>query len=165
MNYICSWSESPPKKIVIEYLLDSEAHIWSVRRAKIMTNRIKDTTRLIYMRTIDICNWKSTPKTIFVFLCVMVSIFFDMVLSSILLGILITVSSSSFVVQDCQCTWTKISQQCSLHIKQTFADKLDTYLSSQSADDLRLSYDKVRKIEGAGQTILAQVASMIANIS
>ncbi|KAF3553870.1 hypothetical protein F2Q69_00017308 [Brassica cretica] len=97
-----------------------------------MTNRIKDTTCLIYMRTIDICNWKSTPKTIFVFLCVMVSIFFDM---------------------------------CSLHIKQTFADKLDTYLSSQSADDLRLSYDKVRKIEGAGQTILAQVASMIANIS
>nr|VDD14866.1 unnamed protein product [Brassica oleracea] len=106
-----------------------------------MTNRIKDTTRLIYRRTIDICNWKSTPKTIFVFLCVMVSIFFDM------------------------CTWTKISQQCSLHIRQTFADKLDTYLSSQSADDLRLSNDKVRKIGGAGQTILAQVASMIANIS
>lgn len=60
----------------------------------------------------------------------------------------------------------KLQFESTLDTYQTdFEDELDTYPFSQPEDDLRVRYNKVRRIRGNCQTILAQVAGMIERIS
>ncbi|XP_071734827.1 FT-interacting protein 3-like [Rutidosis leptorrhynchoides] len=155
--------EPPLKKEVVDYMLDTNAHIWSIRKSKAnffrLVNVASGFTGLIKWLDL-ICHWKNPITTLLIHI-----LFVILILTPEL--ILPTIFLYLFVVGIWRYRW-KPRHPPHMDIKISYADaanfdeldeEFDTFPTSKGSDLVRMRYDRLRSIGGRIQTVAGDLAT------
>ncbi|XP_057550696.1 multiple C2 domain and transmembrane region protein 5 [Amaranthus tricolor] len=158
-----SRAEPPLRKEVVEYMLDVDSHMWSMRRSKANFFRIMNVLSgmIAAGRWFDqICNWKNPITTILIHILLIILIVYpELILPTIFLYL--------FMIGIWNYRWrprhpphmdTRLS-----HADVTHPDELDeefdTFPTSRGNEIIRMRYDRLRSIAGRIQTVVGDLAT------
>lgn len=158
--------EPPLKKDVVDYILDLESHSWSIRRSRVNYSRIGNT--LIWCGNVidGIIKWKSTPKSLLVFFCILVFILLPEMMISFLPLIIFLIGLISYF-------WSsELLPHIDMNLSQATStsefdldEETDTIPSSRPSHIISLRYDRLRIIAAATQTTLGHVSGFVERVS
>ncbi|KAK7261576.1 hypothetical protein RIF29_27890 [Crotalaria pallida] len=160
-----SRAEPPLRKEVVEYMLDVDSNMWSVRRSKANVFRIMNVlSRLVAigMWFDYICSWKQPLISILFHLIFMIFVFYPGLILPLIFIFLLSIGIWNF-------RWrprhpphmeTKLSHADVAHIDE-LDEELDTFPTSKSFDTVKARYDRLRCVAGRVQTVLGDVASQL----
>ncbi|XAR70012.1 hypothetical protein NMG60_11001826 [Bertholletia excelsa] len=156
-------AEPPLRREVVEYMLDVDSHMWSMRRSKANFFRIVSLfSGMISMsRWLDeVCHWKNPVTTILVHVLFFILICYpELILPTIFLYMfVIGIWNFRFRPRhpphmDTKLSWAEAAQRDELD------EEFDTYPTSKSQDIVRMRYDKLRSIAGRIQTVVGDIAT------
>jgi len=158
-----SRAEPPLRKEVVEYMLDVDSHMWSMRRSKANFFRIMKVlgSLIAFGKWFDqICNWKNPITTILIHILFIILVLYpELILPTIFLYM--------FMIGIWNFRWrprhpphmdTRLS-----HADAAFPDELDeefdTFPTSRSSDIVRMRYDRLRSIGGRVQSVVGDLAT------
>ena len=158
-----SRAEPPLRKEVVEYMLDVDSHMWSMRRSKANFFRIMKVlgSLIAFGKWFDqICNWKNPITTILIHILFIILVLYpELILPTIFLYM--------FMIGIWNFRWrprhpphmdTRLS-----HADAAFPDELDeefdTFPTSRSSDIVRMRYDRLRSIGGRVQSVIGDLAT------
>ncbi|KAJ1375324.1 Phosphoribosyltransferase C-terminal [Sesbania bispinosa] len=158
-----SRTEPPLRKEVVEYMSDTDSHLWSMRRSKANINRLKQVfSGLISVATWlgEISKWKSPVTTVLVHILYMMLVCFPQL-------ILPTMFLYMFIIG--MWNW-RFRQRFPPHmdIKLSCADatnpdeldeEFDTFPTTKSVDVVRWRYDRLRTLAGKVQSVVGDIAT------
>lgn len=156
-------AEPPLRREVVEYMLDVDAHMFSLRRSKANFNRIMSLLSGItaICRWFDsICHWRNPVTT-----CLVHILFFILVCYPEL--ILPTIFLYLFVIGICNYRFktrlpphmdARLSQAENAHPDE-LDEEFDSFPTSRPADIVRMRYDRLRSIAGRVQTVIGDLAT------
>ncbi|GAV74158.1 C2 domain-containing protein/PRT_C domain-containing protein [Cephalotus follicularis] len=166
MNVVASRlsrAEPPLGREVVEYMLDHDSHMWSMRRSKANFFRLMNViSGLVAMgrRVESMRNWhKPVYSTLFVAIFLWLIAFPELIISSVLLymsflGIWRYRSRPSHPSH----MDTRLS-----HAECVYPDELDeefdSFPTSRSTDIVRMRYDRLRSVAGRIQTVVGDMAT------
>ncbi|KAJ0021071.1 hypothetical protein Pint_31229 [Pistacia integerrima] len=156
-------AEPPLKKEVVEYMLDVDSHMWSMRRSKANFFRIMGVLGgLISVgKWFDqICNWKNPLTTILIHILFIILILYpELILPTVFLYL--------FLIGLWNFRWrprhpphmdTRLSHAEAAHPDE-LDEEFDTFPTSRGSDMVRMRYDRLRSIGGRVQTVIGDLAS------
>lgn len=156
-------AEPPLRKEVVEYMLDVDSHLWSIRRSKANFFRILSlSSNLIAIQRWlnDVCQWKNPVTSILVHILFLILIFHpELILPTMFLYIFfIGVWNYRFRPRhpphmDPQLSYAETVQPDELD------EEFDTFPTSRSNDVVRMRYDRLRSIAGRIQTVVGDLAA------
>jgi hypothetical protein len=158
-----SRAEPPLRKEIVEYMLDVGSHMWSMRRSKANFFRIMNVFGglIAVGKWFDqICNWKNPITTVLIHILFIILVLFpELILPTIFLYL--------FLIGVWYYRWrprhpphmdTRLSHAESAHPDE-LDEEFDTFPTSQSADIVRMRYDRLRSIAGRIQTVVGDLAT------
>ncbi|KAK7317295.1 hypothetical protein RJT34_01395 [Clitoria ternatea] len=156
-------AEPPLRKEVVEYMLDVDSHLWSMRRSKANFFRIMSLfSGMITMGRwfSDVCNWKNHVTSVLVHILFLVLIWYpELILPTVFLYMfLIGLWKYRFRPRHPPHMDTKISWAESVHPDE-LDEEFDTFPTSKSQDVVRMRYDRLRSVAGRIQTIVGDIAT------
>ncbi|CAN1827683.1 FT-interacting protein 1 [Linum perenne] len=156
-------SEPPLRKEVVEYMLDVDSHIWSMRRSKANFFRIMSlVSGLITMKKWldEICQWRKPVTSVLVHILFLILIWYpELILPTMFLYMfLIGVWNYRFrprhpVQMDTRLSWAEAVSGDELD------EEFDTFPTSRAHDVVRMRYDRLRSIAGRIQCVVGDVAT------
>uniref|UniRef100_A0A0E0KRT0 C2 domain-containing protein n=1 Tax=Oryza punctata TaxID=4537 RepID=A0A0E0KRT0_ORYPU len=158
-----SRAEPPLRREVVEYLLDADSHLWSIRRSKANFFRVTallsgaaSTARWL----VDVCHWRSPATTILVHLLfVAFTCFPELILPTMFLYMSM-VGVWNYRRRPRRPPQADARLSCA---EATNADELDeeldTFPTSRPNDVVRVRYDRLRTVAGRIQTVVGDVAT------
>ncbi|CAL0304687.1 unnamed protein product [Lupinus luteus] len=156
-------AEPPLRREVVQYLSDTDSHLWSMRRSKANINRLKTVfSGLISVGSWlgEVSSWKNPITTVLVhILFVMLVCFPQLILPTIFLYMFVLgMWKSRFrpryplhMDSRLSCTDTTIPDE--------FDEEFDTFPSMKSADIIRSRYDRLRTVARRFQSVVGDIAS------
>ncbi|XP_061348862.1 FT-interacting protein 1-like isoform X2 [Gastrolobium bilobum] len=156
-------AEPSLRKEVVEYMLDVDSHMWSMRRSK--ANFFRIMSLLSGMITMgrwfsDVCYWKNHITTILVHILFLILIWYpELILPTVFLYMfLIGLWNYRFRPRhpphmDTKLSWAEAVQPDELD------EEFDTFPTSKSLDVVRMRYDRLRSVAGRIQTIVGDIAT------
>ncbi|KAI5671522.1 hypothetical protein M9H77_11886 [Catharanthus roseus] len=166
MNIVASRlgrAEPPLSKEVVEYMLDVDSHMWSMRRSKANFFRIVSLfSGIISMSKwlSDVCQWKNpvTSVLVHVLFCILIC-YPELILPTIFLYMfLIGVWNFRFRPRHPPHMDTKISWAEAVHPDE-LDEEFDTFPTSKPQDVIRMRYDRLRSVAGRIQTVVGDMAT------
>lgn len=158
-----SRAEPPLRKEVIEYMVDSNSHMWSLRKSKANFYRIMS----IFSPLVavgkwfsDVCNWKNPITTILVHILFFILVWYpELILPTVFLYMfLIGIWNYRFRPRHPPHMDARLS-----HAETVNSDELDeefdTFPCSKGADIVKLRYDRLRSVGGRIQTVIGDMAT------
>jgi len=156
-------AEPPLRKEVVEYMSDTDSHLWSMRRSKANFNRLRDVFSFLFAVGSwfgEIAKWKSS------FVTVLVHILYSMFVCLPEL-ILPTIFLYMFVIgmwkwrfrerypphMDARLSCADITSGDDLD------EEMDTFPTTKSSDIVRWRYDRLRSLAGRVQSVVGQIAT------
>lgn len=166
MNIVASRlgrAEPPLLKEVVEYMLDVDSHMWSMRRSKANFFRIVSVfTGIISMSKWlgDVCQWKNPVTSILVHVLYCILICYpELILPTIFLYMfLIGIWNFRFRPRHPLHMDTKISWAEAVHPDE-LDEEFDTFPTSKTPDIIRMRYDRLRSVAGRIQTVVGDMAT------
>ncbi|XP_047967723.1 FT-interacting protein 1-like [Salvia hispanica] len=156
-------AEPPLRKEVVEYMLDVDSHMWSMRRSKANFFRIASffsgliaTSRWIT----QVCQWKNPITTVLVhvLLCILVC-YPELILpTGFLYMFFIAVWNFRLRASHPPHMDTKMSWAEGVHPDE-LDEEFDTFPTSRPQDVVRMRYDRVRSVAGRIQTVAGDMAT------
>ncbi|KAL5976026.1 FT-interacting protein 3 [Asimina triloba] len=156
-------AEPPLRKEVVEYMLDVDSHMWSMRKSKANFFRIMGVlSGLIAVgKWFDqICNWKNPLTTILIhILFIILALYPELILPTIFLYL--------FLIGIWYYRWrprqpphmdTRLSHADAVHPDE-LDEEFDTFPTSRPADVVRMRYDRLRNVAGRIQTVVGDLAT------
>ncbi|XP_054811250.1 FT-interacting protein 3 [Prosopis cineraria] len=158
-----SRAEPPLRKEVVEYMLDVDSHMWSMRRSKANFFRImKVLGGLIAIgRWFDqICNWRNPLTTILIHILFIILVLYpELILPTIFLYLfLIGIWNFRWRPRHPPHMDTRLSHADVAHPDE-LDEEFDTFPTSRSSDVVRMRYDRLRSIAGRVQTVVGDLAT------
>ncbi|XP_047321170.1 FT-interacting protein 3-like [Impatiens glandulifera] len=159
-------AEPPLKKEVVDYMLDTNTKLWSLRRAKANYQRLQDATSALNSIGIwlnKISQWKNPITTILFHILFLMLVFNpELILPTLFFYLFITaVWRFRFRPKDP----AHMDVQLSLaHIQFTedgFDEEFDSFPTTKSSEVVRKRYDALRDIAGRVQTITGELANQL----
>ncbi|XP_009420494.2 FT-interacting protein 3-like [Musa acuminata AAA Group] len=158
-----SRAEPPLRREVVEYMLDVDSHMWSLRRSK--ANFHRTTSLFSGVATIGkwfngIRNWRNPMTTILVHVLFLILVCYpELILPTIFLYLFaIGIWNYQFRPRHPQHMDTKLS-----HAEAALPDELDeefdTFPTSKAMDVVRMRYDRLRSVGGRMQTVVGDLAT------
>lgn len=158
-----SRAEPSLRREVVEYMLDVDSHMWSMRRSK--ANFFRIMTVLAALTAVgrwfnDICLWKNPVTTVLVHILFLILIWYpELILPTIFLYMfLIGIWQYRFRPRHPPHMDTRLS-----HAEQVHPDELDeefdTFPTSKASDIVRMRYDRLRSVAGRIQTVVGDMAT------
>jgi hypothetical protein len=158
-----SRAEPPLRKEVVEYMLDVDSHMWSMRRSKANFFRIMKVFAglIAFGKWFDqICNWKNPITSILIHILFIILVLYpELILPTIFLYM--------FMIGIWNFRWrprhpphmdTRLS-----HADAAFPDELDeefdSFPTSRSSDIVKMRYDRLRNIGGKVQSFVGDLAT------
>nr|GMD48042.1 protein QUIRKY [Ipomoea batatas] len=148
---------------VVQYMLDSDTHIWSVRRSKANWFRVVGCLSRVALlaRWIDgIRNWAHPPTTILVhFLLAAVVLCPHLILPTICMYAFLIISlrfryrQRVTIAMDARVSYVDAVGPDELD------EEFDGFPTTRSAEQIRIRYDRLRALAGRAQTLLGDVAA------
>ncbi|KAK1282329.1 hypothetical protein QJS10_CPB22g01452 [Acorus calamus] len=158
-----SRAEPPLRKEVVEYMLDVDSHMWSMRKSKANFFRIMGVlSGLIAVgKWFDqICNWKNPLTTVLIHILFIILVLYpELILPTIFLYL--------FLIGIWYFRWrprkpphmdTRLSHADTVHPDE-LDEEFDTFPSSRPPDFVRMRYDRLRSVAGRIQTVVGDLAT------
>lgn len=158
-----SRAEPPLRREVVEYMVDSNSHMWSIRRSKANFFRIISILSpfiAISKWFNDVCNWKNPITTGLVHILFLILVWYpELILPTIFLYMfLIGIWNYRFRSRLPPHMDTRLSHAESMQPDE-LDEEFDTFPSSRSADVVRMRYDRLRSVAGRIQTVVGDMAT------
>ncbi|RWR77807.1 FT-interacting protein 1-like protein [Cinnamomum micranthum f. kanehirae] len=158
-----SRAEPPLRKEVVEYMLDVDSHMWSMRRSKANFYRIMSVlSGLIAVgKWFDqICDWKNPLTTTLIHILFMILVLYpELILPTIFLYLfLIGVWYFRWRPRQPPHMDARLSQAESIHPDE-LDEEFDTFPTSRTPDIVRMRYDRLRSVAGRIQTVVGDMAT------
>lgn len=158
-----SRAEPPLRKEVVEFMLDLDSHIWSMRRSKANFFRIMTVlSGLIAVgRWFDqICHWKNPMTTVLVHVLFLILVWYpELVLPTVFLYMfLIGIWYFRFRPRHPPHMDTRLSHAEAVNPDE-LDEEFDTFPTSRSPDLVRRRYDRLRSVAGRIQTVVGDIAT------
>ncbi|OAY77160.1 Protein QUIRKY [Ananas comosus] len=156
-------AEPPLRKEVVEYMLDVESHMWSMRRSKANFFRIMS----LLSGTIgtfkwfgDVQRWKNPITTVLVHVLLLILVCYpELILPTICLYMfLIGLWNYRFRPRQPPHMDTKLSWAEAVHPDE-LDEEFDTFPTSRPQDVVFLRYDRLRSVAGRIQTVVGDIAT------
>ncbi|XP_039142140.1 FT-interacting protein 7-like [Dioscorea cayenensis subsp. rotundata] len=158
-----SRAEPPLRKEVVEYMLDVDSHMWSMRKSKANFFRVMSVLSgiIAVSKWFDqICHWKNPLTTVLIHVLFIILVLYpELILPTIFLYL--------FLIGVWYFRWrpkhpphmdTRLS-----HAESTTPDELDeefdTFPSARPGDIVRMRYDRLRSVAGRIQTVVGDLAT------
>ncbi|KAK7314295.1 hypothetical protein VNO77_39511 [Canavalia gladiata] len=156
-------AEPPLRKEVVEYMLDVDSHLWSMRRSKANFFRIMSLfSGMITMGRwfSDVCHWKNHITSVLVHILFLILIWYpELILPTMFLYMfLIGLWNYRFRPRHPPHMDTKLSWAEGVHPDE-LDEEFDTFPSSRPNDVVRMRYDRLRTVAGRIQTIVGDIAT------
>ncbi|KAM1974066.1 hypothetical protein ACFX15_039012 [Malus domestica] len=156
-------AEPPLRKEVVEYMLDVDSHMWSMRRSKANFFRIMSLLSGIFSMNrwfADVCNWKNSVTTVLVHILFLILIWYpELVLPTLFVYMfLIGMWNYRFRPRHPPHMDTKLSWAETVHPDE-LDEEFDTFPSSRPHDIVRMRYDRIRSVAGRIQTVVGDIAT------
>ncbi|KAK1367460.1 FT-interacting protein 1 [Heracleum sosnowskyi] len=166
MNIVASRlarAEPPLRKEVVEYMLDIDSHMWSMRRSKANFFRIVS----LFSGAIsiskwlgEVCHWKNPITSVLVHVLFFILICFpELILPTIFLYMfLIGIWNFWFRPRHPPHMDIKLSWAEAVHPDE-LDEEFDTFPTSKAQDVTRMRYDRLRSVAGRIQTVIGDMAT------
>ncbi|CAN1158093.1 FT-interacting protein 3 [Linum perenne] len=156
-------AEPPLRKDVVEYMLDVDSHMWSMRRSKANFFRIMNVlSGLIAVgRWFDqICNWKNPLTTVLIHILFIILVLYpELILPTVFLYLfLIGIWNYRWRPRHPPHMDTRLSHADACHPDE-LDEEFDTFPTSRPSDIVRMRYDRLRSIAGKVQTVVGDLAT------
>ncbi|XP_024031126.1 FT-interacting protein 1 isoform X2 [Morus notabilis] len=156
-------ADPPLRKEVVEYMLDVDSHMWSMRRSKANFFRIVSLfSGVISMSKWlgEVCHWKNPVTTILVHVLFFILICYpELILPTIFLYMfLIGIWNFRFRPRHPPHMDTKLSWAEAVHPDE-LDEEFDTFPTSKLQDVVRMRYDRLRSVAGRIQTVVGDIAT------
>ncbi|XP_031501785.1 FT-interacting protein 3-like [Nymphaea colorata] len=156
-------AEPPLHKEVVEYMLDIDSHVWSMRRSK--ANFFRLVTVLSGFVSVgrwieSVCSWRKPVVSVLVMVLFLIFVCYPELILPTLLLYMFAIGIWRYRQRPRQPPHmdTRLS-----HAESVFPDELDeefdTFPTSRGADVLRMRYDRLRSVAGRVQTVVGDVAT------
>ncbi|XP_040992419.1 FT-interacting protein 1-like [Juglans microcarpa x Juglans regia] len=156
-------AEPPLRKEVVEYMLDIDSHMWSMRRSK--ANFFRVFSLLSGMFSVsrwfgDVCNWKNPITSVLVHILFLILIWYpELILPTLFLYMfLIGLWNYRFHPRHPPHMDTKLSWAEAVHPDE-LDEEFDTFPTSRPHDIVRMRYDRLRSVAGRIQTVVGDIAT------
>ncbi|KAI3448926.1 hypothetical protein Pfo_005591 [Paulownia fortunei] len=156
-------AEPPLRKEVVEYMLDVDSHMWSMRRSK--ANFFRIMSLLSGMLSVnrwfgDVCNWKNPITSVLVHILFLILIWYpELILPTLFLyAFLIGLWNYRFRPRHPPHMDTKLSWAEAVHPDE-LDEEFDTFPTSRQQDVVRMRYDRLRSVAGRIQTVVGDIAT------
>ncbi|KAK7401529.1 hypothetical protein VNO78_13078 [Psophocarpus tetragonolobus] len=156
-------AEPPLRKEVVEYMLDVDSHMWSMRRSKANFFRIMSLfSGIITMGQwfSQVSNWKNPITSVLVHILFLILICYpELILPTLFLYMfLIGLWNYRFrprhpLHMDIKLSWAEAVHPDELD------EEFDTFPTSRSNDVVRMRYDRLRSVAGRIQTVVGDIAT------
>ncbi|CAN0891900.1 FT-interacting protein 3 [Linum grandiflorum] len=156
-------AEPPLRKEVVEYMLDVDSHMWSMRRSKANFFRIMNVLGGVIAvgRWFDqICNWRNPITTVLIHILFIILVLYpELILPTIFLYLfLIGIWNYRWRPRHPPHMDTRLSHADACHPDE-LDEEFDTFPTSRPADIVRMRYDRLRSIGGKVQTVVGDLAT------
>ncbi|KAK3011163.1 hypothetical protein RJ639_013011 [Escallonia herrerae] len=156
-------AEPPLRKEVVEYMLDVDSHMWSMRRSKANFFRIVSLfSGVISMSKWlgEVCHWKNPITSILVHVLLFILICYpELILPTIFLYMfLIGIWNYRYRSRHPPHMDTKLSWAEAVHPDE-LDEEFDTFPTSKSQEIVRMRYDRLRSVAGRIQTVVGDMAT------
>jgi|UniRef100_A0A2N9H934 hypothetical protein len=156
-------AEPPLRKEVVEYMLDVDSHMWSMRRSKANFFRIMGVLSglLAVGKWFDsICHWKNPITTVLIHILFIILVLYpELILPTIFLYLfLIGIWNYRWRSRHPPHMDTRLSHADVVHTDE-LDEEFDTFPTSRPADTVRMRYDRLRSIGGRVQTVVGDLAT------
>lgn len=156
-------AEPPLRKEVVEYMLDVDSHMWSMRRSKANFFRIMSLFSGMISMTRwlgEVCHWRNPVTSVLVHVLLFILICYpELILPTIFLYMfLIGLWNYRFRARHPPHMDTKLSWAEAVHPDE-LDEEFDTFPTSKSQDVVRMRYDRLRSVAGRIQTVVGDLAT------
>ncbi|KAL9232827.1 hypothetical protein vseg_007892 [Gypsophila vaccaria] len=156
-------AEPPLRKEVVEYMLDVDSHIWSMRKSKANFFRIVSVfSGMLSMSKWlgEVCKWKNPITTVLVHILYFILICYpELILPTVFLYMfLIGVWNYRYRPRhpphmDTKVSWADAVQPDELD------EEFDTFPTTKPSEVVRMRYDRLRSVAGRIQTVVGDIAT------
>ncbi|KAL5858954.1 hypothetical protein ACOSQ3_000250 [Xanthoceras sorbifolium] len=158
-----SRAEPPLRKEVVEYMLDVDSHMWSMRRSKANFFRIVSLFSGVISISKwlgDVRYWKNPITTILVHILFLILICYpELILPTLFLYMfLIGIWNYRFRPRHPPHMDTKLSCAEGVHPDE-LDEEFDTFPTTRQQDVVRMRYDRLRSVAGRIQTVVGDMAT------
>lgn len=156
-------AEPPLRHEVVEYMLDVDSHMWSLRRSKANFYRITSVMAgflAVGKWLEDVRNWKNPITTILVHVLFLILVCYpELILPTLFLYLfLIGIWNYRFRPRNPPHMDTTLSQADKAHPDE-LDEEFDTFPTSRPGDIVRMRYDRLRSVSGRLQTVAGDLAT------
>ncbi|KAJ0972061.1 hypothetical protein J5N97_020020 [Dioscorea zingiberensis] len=156
-------AEPPLRREVVEFMLDADSHMFSLRRSKANIQRINSVLSSFgaVARWFDaVCKWKNPVTTILVHILFLILVCFpELILPTIFLYLfMIGIWNYRFRPRKPPHMDTKLSYAEFAHPDE-LDEEFDTFPSTKPSDIVRMRYDRLRSLAGRVQTVVGDLAT------
>ncbi|GJN01225.1 hypothetical protein PR202_ga18472 [Eleusine coracana subsp. coracana] len=156
-------AEPPLRREVVEYMLDVDSHMFSLRRSKANFNRITSlfSGAVAVARWMDgICKWKNPLTTILVHVLFLILVCYpELILPTVFLYLFI-IGLWNYRRRprkpphmDTMLSYAELAHPDELD------EEFDTFPTSKPSDVVRMRYDRLRSVAGRVQTVVGDLAT------
>ncbi|KAF3445439.1 hypothetical protein FNV43_RR10615 [Rhamnella rubrinervis] len=158
-----SRAEPPLRRETVEYMLDVDYHMWSLRRAKANFYRIMSVlsgVTAVCRWFNDICQWRNPITTCLVHVLFLILVCYpELILPTIFLYLfVIGIWNYRFRPRHPPHMDARLSQAEFAHPDE-LDEEFDSFPTSKPADIVRMRYDRLRSVGGRVQTVVGDLAS------
>ncbi|KAB1224791.1 Multiple C2 and transmembrane domain-containing protein 2 [Morella rubra] len=156
-------AEPPLRKEVVEYMLDVDSHVWSMRRSKANFFRVISLLSGMFSASrwfADVCNWKNPITSVLVHILFLILIWYpELILPTLFLYMfLIGLWNYRFRPRHPPHMDTKLSWAETVNPDE-LDEEFDTFPTSRPHDIVRMRYDRLRSVAGRIQTVVGDIAT------
>ncbi|CAI0406720.1 unnamed protein product [Linum tenue] len=156
-------AEPPLRKEVVEYMIDVDSHMWSMRRSK--ANFFRVVSLFSGMMSIskwigEVCQWKNPVTTVLVHVLFFILVCYpELILPTVFLYMfLIGVWNFRFRPRNPPHMDTKLSWAEAVAADE-LDEEFDTFPTTKAQDVVRMRYDRLRSVAGRIQTVVGDIAT------
>lgn len=156
-------AEPPLRKEVVEYMLDVDSHMWSMRRSKANFFRVMSLISVVISMSRwlgDVCHWKNPVTSVLVHILFLILIWYpELILPTLFLYMfVIGLWNYRFRPRHPPHMDTKLSWAEAVHLDE-LDEEFDTFPSSRPNDAVRMRYDRLRSVAGRIQSVVGDLAT------
>lgn len=158
-----SRAEPPLRREIVEYMLDVDYHMWSLRRSKANFHRIMSLLSGIFAVCRwfnDVCMWRNPVTTCLVHVLFLILVCYpELILPTIFLYLfVIGLWNYRFRPRNPPHMDARMSQAENAHLDE-LDEEFDSFPTSRPPDTVRMRYDRLRSVSGRIQTVIGDLAT------
>lgn len=156
-------AEPPLRREAVEYVLDVDYHMWSLRRSKANFHRIMSLlsgVTAVCRWFNDICTWRNPMTTCLVHVLFLILVCYpELILPTIFLCLfVIGIRNYRFRPRHPPHMDARLSQAETAHPDE-LDEEFDTFPTTKPSDIVRMRYDRLRSVAGRVQTVVGDLAT------